>query len=117
MPTFVYVLLPLLSVALMIAAEVRDRKARKGGARGGGILPLGWIPVGVTLFASLVGSIAGALVEENVRTVLFVINMAWALLFLVALTRFIGRELRTAEVLALAVPVAVLSLLFMGALG
>ncbi|MYR97597.1 MULTISPECIES: hypothetical protein [unclassified Streptomyces] len=57
------------------------------------------------------------MVEENLRTVLFVANAAWALLFLVALTRFAGRTLRTAEAVALAVPVAVLSFLFMGALG
>ncbi|MFD3742085.1 MULTISPECIES: hypothetical protein [unclassified Streptomyces] len=118
MPTFVYVLLPFLSVALMIVAEVRDHKARKGGARGRGLalLPLGWIPVGIVVFASLAGSIVGGLVEENLRLVLFVINMSWALLSLIALTRFLGRTLRTAEVLALAVPVAVFSLLFMSAL-
>ncbi|MEV4881209.1 hypothetical protein [Streptomyces cyaneofuscatus] len=119
MPTFVYVLLPALSAALLIVAEVRDRKARKSGVRGGGIalLPLRWIPVGVTLFAAVAGSIAGGMVEENLRAVLFVTNVAWAFLFLVALTRFLGRTLRTAEAVALAVPVAVLSFLFMGALG
>ncbi|POG45432.1 hypothetical protein BV881_21890 [Streptomyces sp. ZL-24] len=119
MPTFVPVLLPALSAVLMAVAGIRDQTARKRGtpppAGERGLLPLGWAATGVTVLAALAGSVAGGLAEENLRPVLLLINAAWGMLALVALTRLFRRTLRTAEALALAVPVAVSAFLVMGA--
>ncbi|WP_145503044.1 hypothetical protein [Streptomyces sp. CFMR 7] len=118
MPTFVPVLLPALSAVLMAVAGIRDQTARKRGTpvpEQRGLLPLGWVAVGVTVLAALAGSVAGGLAEENLRPVLLLINAVWGMLALVALTRLLRRTLRTAEALALAVPVAVSALLVMGA--
>lgn len=118
MSTFVPVLLPALSAAPTAVAGIRDRTARKGGASSvgaRGLLPLGWVAAGVTVLAALAGSVAGGLAEENLRPVLLLTNAAWGMLALVSLTRLLRRALRTAEALALAVPVAVSAFLVMGA--
>ncbi len=118
MPTFVPVLLPALSAVLVAVAGIRDQAARKRGtspAGERGLLPLGRVAVGVTVLAAPAGSVAGGLAEENLRPVLLVIDAAWGMLALVALTRLLRRTLRTAEALALAVPVAVSAFLVMGA--
>ncbi|XXZ47991.1 hypothetical protein AAGT00_04040 [Streptomyces cavourensis] len=118
MSTFVPVLLPALSAVLRAAARIRDQTARKRGtspAGERGLLPLGWVAVGVTVLAAPTGSVAGGLAEENHRPGLLVINAAWGMLALVALTRLLRRTLRTAEAPALAVPVAAPAFLVMGA--
>ncbi|MFJ9688660.1 hypothetical protein ACIRRX_23570 [Streptomyces bacillaris] len=117
MPTFVPVLLPALSAVLMAVAGIRDQTARKRGAPPAGergLLPLGWVATGVTVLAALAGSVAGGLAEENLSPVLLLVNTVWGMLALVALVRLLRRTLRTAEALALAVPVAVSAFLVMG---
>ncbi|THA30593.1 hypothetical protein E6R18_19715 [Streptomyces sp. A1277] len=110
-PTFPYLLPWLLAAALLIAADIRERAARKHDRTeaGRGRLDVRWSSAGIFVGASLIGSVLGSLAASEFRAIWVALWAVSFLLVFIALTRLLRQSPGVKATLALSVVAAVAS--------